>query len=292
MATETAELTITKRQLILRDSLAFLTLLAITIVLFGVTLLLFRSFEEHRAELARRWATRGRDAFNNRHPEQAISALRTALSYAPGEISYETLLAESLAQAGRTDEAYNYFLGLWEARPGDGFLNLQLARLAATRKDVDRAIHFYRSSIYGTWEGDGVQRRREVRLELARYLIEQHQFEAARTELLIADGNAPEVPGLNMTLAQMLEQAQAPADALKLYRKAIAQEPNNAAALGAVGRLAFEQHLFATSRSLLERALRTTHDPQQAQQLNALMAQIQRIQQLDLAETLPVRERV
>src|ERR1700761_2101716 len=104
MATGTAELTITRRQLILRDSFAFLSLIAITLVLFAVTLLLFRSFQQHRADLAKRWADRGRAAFNNHHPDQAIVALRTALSYAPDEHGYELLLAESLAQAGRTEE--------------------------------------------------------------------------------------------------------------------------------------------------------------------------------------------
>ena len=62
-------------------------------------------------------------------------------------------------------------MNLWVTQPGDGFINLELARLSAKKKDPQNAIKYYRASIYGTWEGDGVVRRREVRLELARYLI-------------------------------------------------------------------------------------------------------------------------
>ncbi len=87
------------------------------------------------------------------HPDQAIVALRTALSYAPGERPYELLLAQALGDAGLTEESYNYFLGLWETQPGDGFINLRLARLAATKKDMQAAINYYRGAIYGTWEG-------------------------------------------------------------------------------------------------------------------------------------------
>jgi predicted Zn-dependent protease len=225
-----------KRRLILRDALTFLSLALITAILFAVTLFLFHSFEAHRQELARRWAARGQAALASGHPDQAIVALRTALSYAPGERSCELLLAQALGDAGRTEEAYNYFLGLWDTQPGDGFINLCLARLAAKKNDMQAAINYYRAAIYGTWEGDGVIRRREVRLELSRYLIAHHDLSSARTELLIAGGNAPDDVGLALTLAQLLEQASAPYDALNYYQKVLAREPNNQHALEAAGR--------------------------------------------------------
>ena len=77
---------ITKRQLFLRDSLFFLVLTLITAALAGVTLFLFRSFEMHREELAVRWAGRGQTAMQQGHPEQAVKALRVALSYEPGDL--------------------------------------------------------------------------------------------------------------------------------------------------------------------------------------------------------------
>jgi tetratricopeptide (TPR) repeat protein len=246
----------TKRRLILRDALTFLSLTLITVVLFAITLFLFRTFAARREELAQRWSARGQAAIVSGHPDQAIVALRTALSYAPGERSYELLLAQALGDAGHPDESYNYFLGLWETQPGDGFINLRLARLAAAKKDMQAAINFYRASIYGTWEGDGTVRRRDVRLELSRYLIAHHDLSSARTELLIAGGNAPDDISLALVLAPLLEQADAPHDALNYYEKVLAREPDNQKALEAAGRLQYGFGNFEEAHRLLEQAAR------------------------------------
>ena len=245
-----------KRKLILRDALTFLSLILITVLLFIVTLFLFRSFAAHREELAKRWSTRGNEAIASGRPDQAIVALRTALSYAPGERSYELLLAQALGDAGHTEESYNYFLGLWETQPGDGFINLRLARLAAQKKDMQAAINYYRAAIYGTWEGDGTVRRRETRLELSRYLIAHHNLSSARTELLVAGGNAPDDMNLALTIAQLLEQAEAPNDAMTYYQKVLAKEPHNLTALQAAGRLMYEFGHFDEAHRLLEQARR------------------------------------
>ena len=255
------EISLAKRRLLLHDSLTFLVLSLITGALFLVTLFLFRSFSSHRSELAIRWSGRGRQALNASKPEQAIAALRTALSYAPGTRSYELLLAQALADAGRTEEASNYFMNLWTTQPGDGFINLELARLAAKKDAPQAAIKYYRASIYGTWEGDGVVRRREVRLELARYLIEQHDSNAARIELLIAAGNSPDDPSLDRTLAELLVQAGDVADGFSYYQKALRGEPKNQAALEGAGRAAYRLGNFAVAHSLLERALEAKASP-------------------------------
>ncbi|WP_260737088.1 tetratricopeptide repeat protein [Tunturiibacter lichenicola] len=245
-----------KRRLILRDSLTFLSLLLVTVVLFLITLFLFRSFVSHRQELAQRWSARGQASINAGHPDQAIVALRTALSYAPGRRDYELLLAQALGDAGHTEESYNYYLGLWETEPGSGIINLSLARLAAKKNDPQTAINYYRASIYGTWEGDGTMRRREVRLELSRYLLAQHNFGSARTELLIAGGNAPDDTTVALTLAPLLEQANAPRDALTYYQKVLAQDPKNQTALEAAARLEYDFGHFEDAHRMMEQAIR------------------------------------
>ena len=196
-----------RRKLILRDTLTFFTLTAITVVLFLATLFLFRSFQAHQHQLAIRWSDRGRADLAAGHPETAVTSLRTALTYAPGERSYEMLLAQALGDAGHLDESFNYFTGLWDAQPGDGFINLRLARLSATKDERDQAINFYRASIYGTWPGDAIPRRQATRLELARYLLSQKDFAAARTELLITGSNGLRDPALETRLAVLLAEA-------------------------------------------------------------------------------------
>jgi tetratricopeptide (TPR) repeat protein len=285
-----------KRRLILRDALTFLSLTLITAILFAVTLFLFHTFATHRQELAQRWAARGRAAIASGHPDQAIVALRTALSHAPGERSYELLLAQALGDAGHSEEAYNYFLGLWETQPGDGFINLNLARLAAKKNDMQAAINYYRAAIYGTWEGDGIVRRRDLRLELSRYLIAHHDLSSARTELLVTGGNAPEDTGLALTLAHLLEQASAPRDALNYYEKVLAREPNNQQALEAAGRLEYGFGHFEEAHRLLERAQHEydTRAPNQAwsPDLQTMLDTSKQILGVEPSKRLPATERV
>jgi Flp pilus assembly protein TadD len=277
------------RRLILRDALTFLSLTLITVVLFAITLFLFRSFASRREELAVSWSARGQAAMAAENPEEAVVALRTALTYAPGERSYELLLAQALGNAGNTEESYNYFLGLWETQPGDGFINLRLARLAAERKDIQAAINYYRSSIYGTWEGDGAVRRRDVRLELSRYLIARNDLSSARTELLIADSNAPDDLNLALALGPLLEQAGAPPDALNNYEKVLAREPNNVAALENAGRLQYGFGNFEEAHHLLEQAAREHALPPE---MTTMLEDSAKILALAPSKKLPPAERV
>ena len=223
MLTEIDGSSIATRRLILRDSLAILSLVLVTLVLFAVTLFLFRSFTAHRASLAQSSSSLGAHELASGNPAAAVLELRTALTYAPGTRAYELLLAQALGEAGHTEESYNYFLGLSDAEPGNGFINLELARLAARRNDPQSAINFYGAAINGTWQGDGVARRAEVRIELARYLIQANHPAEARMDLLIVGGNAPGTPTLDLTLADLLRLAGDPADAASYYQKAIAQ---------------------------------------------------------------------
>jgi tetratricopeptide (TPR) repeat protein len=277
------------RKLILRDTLTFLSLTLITVVLFAITLFLFRSFASHREELAERWSTRGKAAIAAGNPQEAVVALRTALRYAPGERSYELLLAQALGDAGNTEESYNYFLGLWEAQPGDGFINLRLARLAAERKDMQAAINYYRASIYGTWEGDGAVRRREVRLELSRYLIACHDLSSARTELLIAGGNAPDDLNLALTLGPLLEQAGVPHDALNNYEKVLLRDPNNITALEDAGRLQYGFGRFEEAHHLLDQ---TAREHALSPELTTMLEDSAKILALSPSIKLPPVERV
>jgi predicted Zn-dependent protease len=223
MLTEIDGTSIATRRLILRDSLAILSLTLVTLALFAVTLFLFRSFTAHRAALAQSSAALGARELASGNAAAAVLDLRAALAYAPGTRAYELLLAQALGEAGQIEESYNYFLGLSEAEPGNGFINLELARLAARRNDRVAAVNFYSAAINGTWQGDGIARRADVRLELARYLIQAHRSAEARMDLLIVGGNAPETPALDLTLADLLRQAGDPTDAATYYQKAIEQ---------------------------------------------------------------------
>jgi tetratricopeptide (TPR) repeat protein len=289
---------LTKRSLMLRDSVVFLTLLLITAALYVVTLFLFRSFESHRQDLARDWAARGTAALQQNQPAAALSALRAALSYSPDNRDYQLLLAQALAESGRTEEATNYFLGLWSARPGDGFVNLQLARLARKRKQFQQADNYYRAAIYGDWQGDGALRRRETRIELADYLAQQGNRASARNLLLVAAGNAPDTEPINLLIADKLISINAPDDALTYYQRAVTDQPNDYAPAAKAGITAYRLGDYETAHTLLTRAEQlaadsksTPPDPQLVSEATRLNHDAARMLELSLSRELPAVER-
>jgi Flp pilus assembly protein TadD len=249
----TQEERLARRRLILQDALSLLTLFLITSVIFTLTWLLHRSFENHREELGRRWKARGEQALRENRPGDAVESLRTALAYVPDR-GTEIDLATALADAGRTIEATAYFSTLWDSAPGDGTINLQLARLAARQGDEANAVLHYQAALDGTWQGNGYDRRREVRLELAGYLIARHKDPQARAQLLIAAGNAPDDPGIKVRIAALLEQANDLQSALGIYRTVAARHPAPLPALLGEGRTAFALGMYRVAADSLNRA--------------------------------------
>jgi Flp pilus assembly protein TadD len=245
-----------RRRLIIADSLALITLFAITALLAVLTNYLYQSYASHQVKLAARWLQRGEQAMKDGKPQAAIDALSSALAFDPNQRDTEIKLAQALASAGRIQEATVYFNSLLESQQGSGLINLQLARLAARQGDESQAIDDYQKAIYGNWEGDGYIRRREVRFELIKYLIEHQQLDRARSELLVASGNAPEDDiGVQLEIARTMEQAQDPGDALHVYKTILRRHPSLREALEGAGRSAFQLGRYLEAKRYLSHAL-------------------------------------
>jgi Flp pilus assembly protein TadD len=245
-----------RRRLIFADTLSLVTLFAITALLAVLTNYLYQSYASHQVALAARWRQRGDQALKDNKPQAAIDALSSALAYAPNDRGTAIKLAEALASAGRVQEATVYFNALLESQQGSGVINLQLARLAARQGNESQAIDDFQKAIYGNWEGDGYVRRREVRFELINYLIAHHRLEQARSELLVASGNAPaDDISVQLEIARNMEQAQDPGDAFHLYRSILHHHPSLREALDGAGRTAFQLGRYLEAKRYLARAL-------------------------------------
>src|SRR5882757_2477499 len=245
-----------RRRLIFADTLSLVTLFAITALLAVLTNYLYQSYASHQVALAARWLQRGDQALRDNKPQAAIDALSSALAYAPNDRSTAIKLAEALASAGRIQEATVYFNALLESQQGSGVINLQLARLAARQGNQSQAIEDFQKAIYGNWEGDGYVRRREVRFELINYLIAHHLLDQARSELLVASGNAPANDiSVQLEIARNMELAQDPSDAFHLYRTILHLHPSLREALDGAGRTAFQLGRYLQAKHYLARAL-------------------------------------
>ncbi|MEZ2347929.1 tetratricopeptide repeat protein [Terriglobus sp. RCC_193] len=272
-----------RRRLMLRDGLKFLTLTLVALLMSGVTTLLFRSFEAHREELAVRWAERGQQALAAGKPDQAVTALRTSLGFRSDVRENQLALAHALAASGRVDEAENYFVNLWQMQPGDGGINLELARLARQQGKSFNAIEYYRAAIFGTWSGDGPARRRDIRLELSSYLVELGQSKAARAELLIAAGNNPDASS-QLRIGEALEAAGAPKEAATAYRNASEDKVFAATAQAKLGELCYAQGDYQCSAEELTQALRKpSWTAEQKLRMSTMQQNAERLQALMLS---------
>ncbi len=275
------------RRLLIRDGLTFLSLTLVSVILGGVTTFLFRSFAAHRADLAVTWAERGRSALDHADAAQAVIAYRTSLTYRPDDRDNQLALAQALAASGHTNEAENYFLTLWDSAPGDGLINLQLARLERSRGDASAAINYYRAAVFGTWEGDAPVRRRDIRLELSRYQIERGEMRAARAELLIAAGNnADALTQLN--IGEALEQANDPNDAMTAYRSAMQGGQEGEVADAKAGELCYRMGNYACAAELLDKALHYKGwTAEQVARMSGLQGNAITLQQLSFDREIP-----
>jgi tetratricopeptide (TPR) repeat protein len=285
-----------RRRLIFSDSLSLVTLFGITALLAVLTNYLYQSYASHQVKLADRWLQRGVQAMKENKPQAAIDALSSALAYSPGDRNTEIQLAEALASAGRTQEATVYFNNLLETQQGNGLINLQLARLAARQGNENQAIDDYQKSIYGSWEGDGYVRRREVRLELVNYLLAHNRLDQARNELLVASGNAPaDDISIQLEVARMLEQAQAPGDALHIYKALLHRHPSLRDALEGAGRTAFKMGRYLEAKHYLSHALEGPGIEEEpaadVQQVRDMLGDATRLLQLYPSPRLTPRER-
>ena len=66
---------IERRRLIVADSLALITLFAVTVLLAVSTNYLYQSYASHQTKLADRWLQRGEQALRDGKPQAAIEAL-------------------------------------------------------------------------------------------------------------------------------------------------------------------------------------------------------------------------
>lgn len=159
--------------------------------LFAITALVSRLYHRKVHSLGDEWFSKGEAAFQSRQVPAALNDYRNALVYSPNNPVFQLHLAQALAAAGRLDEADSYLTNLLAESPGNGELNLELARIAVRKNQIVDAMRYYQSAIYGVWDSDPLVRRWNVRRELVEYLLTHGDVNDAQPEAIAL---AQEVP--------------------------------------------------------------------------------------------------
>jgi len=243
----------------LRRDTFLLLILVFLILMFVITGFTVRVYHAVERGFAQDWYTRGEKDLRDGRAEAALADFRTALSYSHDNVEYQLRLAQALVAAGNSREARaearTYLLNLLEHEPGNGTVNLELARLAARDHAVSDAMRFYHGAIYGEWNDDPVVRRRAARLELVEFLLAAGQKDSARAELIALAADLPADPALQTKVGNLLLRVAGYDDALKLFRQALGEEPRLAPALAGAGACYFQNGDYARAEHFLTRAV-------------------------------------
>lgn len=205
---------------------------------FGLTHVVVERYKEQRRELATEWRERGAVDLRRR-PAVAVADFETALSYSPDDADDRFNLSQALLESKRLAEARAQLLTLWTETPGDGRVNLELARIAATTNDDGDAIRYYHAAIDGRWESGATTARRTARLELAKFLLRRGQNIRAQAELIAMIDDLPLDPESITDVGALLVDAGADTRAMGLFQRALTIAPTYPRAARLAGGVAF-----------------------------------------------------
>ena len=212
-----------------REMVAIVLLSVVVVAGFILTRRAAAANRALRLSDAAAWSVAGQGDAAAHRTDAAVHALRRAAALDRDNRGYQLALAGALAAADDHDAARQVLLRLRDTAPEDAEVNLELARLEAQRDDVPGTVRYYQSALYGRWSGDQGDARRDIRVELVRFLLSHDQRSRALSELLILSSNAPPETGANVEMGQLFLDAGDPARALDHFRRALrlsATEPS------------------------------------------------------------------
>ena len=234
---------------------------------FSVTRIAVSSFQAKQRSIADAWQSRGSADLSRGKAAAAIEDFENALVYDRGNASYRLQLASALVQAERYEEAQSHLRSLWEERPADSTVNLQLARLAARSGNLDQSERYYEGAIYGVWsdEHDPYAQRELVRLELAQVLIRAKKNDRAQAQLETLSAELPPSSARRKDVGDLLLQAGAPRAAFQQYLEARNRGKGSANSYALqLAQAAYEQNDFALATRWANTAVRENPDSKEA----------------------------
>lgn len=228
--------------------------LSLLVAMFIVTGIVSRAYHKRIHTLADQWLARGEQAYQMGDTATAITDFRNGLVYSPDKPDFQFHLAQALDASGNYGEAQSYLLNLLAESPGNGDINLALARIAAHNGSTTDAMRYYSSAIYGVWDKDPLAMRWDVRFELCKYLLDQNAATDAQPELIaLAQETPSRDPDRDKRAGALLLRANLWDRALAEFRLALASDRHDADALAGAGKAAFGLGKYAEAIDFFER---------------------------------------
>src|SRR3954464_393520 len=263
------------RKKLFRPSLYVFWLTLLAVGFFFLTFYVNRRFAVRQRQLSSYWFQQAQALLEQGRAKDAILDLRTALFYSHENPQYSFALAQALATANQTLAARSYFLNLLQDEPGNGSVNLELARLAVKENDASGARRYFNSAIYGTWDRDPILRRQQVRQELINFLIARGLKTQARGELLTFTADMPNTPNLQLWVARAFTRLDDARRALDFYTAALPSDRRDVAALLGAGWSAFRLGRYREALEYFKGASALHEDPSTSQMIELVSSVIE-----------------
>jgi tetratricopeptide (TPR) repeat protein len=260
------------------ETIVFAGVCCLVVILSFVAVVSVNAYNNRVRELSARWAEEGSRQLLQGHSEAAIEDFRNALIYDGRNPDYQLHLAQALMRVGRLKEAQAYLLHLWQDQPGSGTINLELARLFAKQNAMDPALRYFHNAIYGVWENDPDESRRQVRLELIKFLLDHNHSTQADAELISLLPAMPKTAEAYVQSGSMFLQAGDYPHALEQFRHAVRLDHSNAGGLRGAGTAALNLgDLRQADRYLTEAAQKQPAD----QEIKSMLDTVATARRLD-----------
>jgi tetratricopeptide (TPR) repeat protein len=237
-----------------RETLVLISI-ALLVVLFVITGFTVKRYHASQLALGGRWYLRGEAALRANRPDEAVNDFHTALVYSRDNPVYQLRLAEALVRADHMAEAEVYLRTLWVSEPGNGTVNLDLARLAARSHNVPEALRYYHNAVFGVWESNPESSRRDVRVELCRFLLSEGERNAAESELIALQTELPPDAGIHTQVGLMFIQVEDYRRALQEFQQALKINPKQSGAWAGAGEASYQLTDYTQARRYLQRAI-------------------------------------
>lgn len=241
---------------------------------FAFTFSVNRLYAEKRVHLSAYWFQQGQAELEQGQPQNAIPDLRTALLYSH-DSRYQFNLARALAAANRVPEARSYFLNMLEEEPGNGPINLELARLAAKDNDANQARLYFNGAIYGAWDSDPILKRQQVRQELISFLIASDLKTQAHGELMSYTAEMPNTPNAQLWVARTFTKLGDDRNALDFFVAASESNRRDVTALLGAGWAAFRLARYREALEYFKGAESLHQDPSTLQMIELVSSVIE-----------------
>ena len=239
-------------RLVRREILLLLLLLVIALITYLGTRALANSNRSLKERIAATWFREGQRDLQEGRANDAVAAFRKAAVNDYTNRVYLLSLATALEAAHRDSEARDLLLQVRETIPENPEVNLELARISASQRNVSDALRYYHNALFGIWTGDDVDAQRQaIRRELIEFLVAENAKEQALAETVALAAHLPGTSAAHLQLGSLFLNVDDAANALQNFTWVLHRDPRNQPALRGAGEAAFKLANYSQAKRLL-----------------------------------------